>query len=240
MSRVAVGAVDPTESYWTVAELIKRIRAHDFDQQEYEILMIAEALARDGRVCAIGRRVINGETTRIEWEAIPRHEWEGLRFTLSPRGRPHPGDAFREQRLAWTDVKFSERDLRGEWLDAAFSSPPAIYQGDITIPARAEIESGRATADAYTHSGFSGRPSKGKHLIDDEFSRRVGAGTALSSLADEAKALFDWFRQQHPTLARPTTKTIKENIRARYREWKAGRPDPPSIRRKQPEIIENR
>jgi hypothetical protein len=112
-------------------------------------------------------------------------------------------------------------------VDKRIALSVAVQDPLLTGPvlAKPETASRKATGDAYTHSGFAGRPSKGKHLIDDEFDRRVAAGTALRSLADEAKALFDWFKQQHPTLARPTTKTIKENIRARHREWKASRPE---------------
>jgi hypothetical protein len=80
--------------------------------------------------------------------------------------------------------------------------------------------------DALTHSGYPGRPSKGKHLIDDEFDRRIAAGEALPSLADEAKALLDWFKRQHPKVARPTTKTIQENIRVRHRQWRTILPQP--------------
>jgi hypothetical protein len=87
-----------------------------------------------------------------------------------------------------------------------------------------ETGSGRATGDAYTHSGFPGRPSKGKHLIDDEFDRRVAAGQALPTVADEAKALLDWFKREHPTIARPTLKTIQENIRTPHRQWRASQP----------------
>jgi hypothetical protein len=82
--------------------------------------------------------------------------------------------------------------------------------------------------EAFTHSGFPGRPSKGKHLIDDEFGRRIAAGAALPSLIDEAKALLDWLTQQHPKVARPTEKTIQESIRTRHRQWKANRPQPNS------------
>jgi hypothetical protein len=95
----------------------------------------------------------------------------------------------------------------------------AVHDGNL------EVECESAGDDALTHSGFPGRPGKGKHLIDDEFDRRVAAGEALPSLADEAKALLDWLKEHHPKVARPTPKTIEENIRARHRQWK-GTPTP--------------
>jgi hypothetical protein len=85
---------------------------------------------------------------------------------------------------------------------------------------------GAVDAKAPTHSGFPGRPTKGKHLIDDEFERRIVARQVLPSLANEAKELLDWFKWQHPTMARPTTKTIQENIRERHRQWRANQPEP--------------
>jgi len=82
---------------------------------------------------------------------------------------------------------------------------------------------GAVNDEVFTRSGFPERPSKGKHLIDDELERRIVAEAALPSLVDEAKALLDWLIQQHPKVARPTEKTIQENIRARHRQWKANR-----------------
>jgi hypothetical protein len=59
-----------------------------------------------------------------------------------------------------------------------------------------------------THSGFRGRPSKGKYLIDDEFDRRIAAEEMLPSLTDEANALLDWFKGQHPKVERRSPKPI--------------------------------
>ena len=67
-----------------------------------------------------------------------------------------------------------------------------------------------------------GRPSKGKHLIDDEFKRRCGSGQALEDLAEEADALLGWYKAIHPNAPRPTEKTIKNNIRAAHRQHFAG------------------
>src|SRR5207237_619400 len=78
-----------------------------------------------------------------------------------------------------------------------------------------EVDSENAGDDALTHSGFPGRPGKGKHLIDDEFDRRIAAGEALPSLVDEAKALLDWLKEHHPKVARPTTKTIEKSRKSR-------------------------
>ena len=71
---------------------------------------------------------------------------------------------------------------------------------------------------APDRTGFPGRPSKSKHLIDDEFERRVADHEALPVLAQEARALLHWLAAKYPTAARPTLKTIRNNIRDRHRQ----------------------
>lgn len=76
-------------------------------------------------------------------------------------------------------------------------------------------------AKATTHSGFPGRPGKAKHLIEDEFERRTKSGEALPNLADEADALLNWVKEAHPTVPRPTRRTIENNLRGGHRRCKA-------------------
>jgi hypothetical protein len=73
-------------------------------------------------------------------------------------------------------------------------------------------------AAAPDRTGFPGRPSKSKHLIDDEFERRIAASKALPVLAEEARALLHWLEAKYPTAERPTLKTIQNNIRSRHRQ----------------------
>ncbi len=65
-------------------------------------------------------------------------------------------------------------------------------------------------------SGFPGRPSKAKHLIEQEFRRRAGAGELCSALAEEARTLLDWVKGEHPDAPPPTVKTISNNHRSEY------------------------
>ena len=70
-------------------------------------------------------------------------------------------------------------------------------------------------------TGMPGRPSKGKHLIEDEFDRRCGVGEVLSTVAEEAKALLSWYREAYRKEPPPTQKTTENNIRAAHRRWLA-------------------
>lgn len=82
---------------------------------------------------------------------------------------------------------------------------------------------------AAEKSGFGGRPSASKHLIEDEHERRVKDKVAMRRLKDEAEWLYAWFKEKYPTLQRPQPKSIANAIRARhgiYRELLPRNPDP--------------
>jgi hypothetical protein len=77
-------------------------------------------------------------------------------------------------------------------------------------------------------TGTVGRPSKSKHLIEDEFNRRVEAREASPlSLADEARRLWEWLKMSYPEAERPTPKVIENNIRAGHRRYKIAMKLPP-------------
>lgn len=77
-------------------------------------------------------------------------------------------------------------------------------------------------ASAPLSTGMPGRPSKAKHLIEDEFARRAQSGTLAASLALEAVSLLAWLSKAHPETPRPTKDTIENNIRDAYRASRAG------------------
>lgn len=75
--------------------------------------------------------------------------------------------------------------------------------------------------DADLRSGMPGRPAKSKHLIEDEFRRRAGAGKLADTLALEAELLRAWLRSAHPKYPPPTIRTIQNNLRDEYRRLKS-------------------
>jgi hypothetical protein len=71
-------------------------------------------------------------------------------------------------------------------------------------------------------TGMPGRPSKAKHLIDDELARRGQDGTLAVSVALQAAELLAWLIKTHSEQPRPTKDTIENNIRSAYRRLKNG------------------
>jgi hypothetical protein len=94
-----------------------------------------------------------------------------------------------------------------------------------------------AAAPKIPSTGAPGRPTS-MHLIRVEHRRRLDAGEAHESLAEEAKHLATWLAQQHPAAPQPTTKTVENAIREAHRR-RATRPQntppkyPPEIKRTQ-------
>jgi hypothetical protein len=79
---------------------------------------------------------------------------------------------------------------------------------------------GKATVPART--GAPGRPTS-IHLVEAEFEARCARNEVKASLAEEAEALAVWLRDEHPNAPRLTAKTIKNNLRAAYRQHKEAR-----------------
>ena len=86
---------------------------------------------------------------------------------------------------------------------------------------RVQTELGIATVEDRT--GAPGRPSKGAHLISDEFDRRSELGDLEAGVTEQARVLLQWLKETHPLRERPTVRTIENQIRDRYRRAKAKR-----------------
>ena len=75
--------------------------------------------------------------------------------------------------------------------------------------------------DVNQKTGLAGRPSKSRHLIEDELGRRAIADRLAPTLAAQSQALLDWLIETHPKAQRPTVRVVANNIRARYRGLKS-------------------
>jgi hypothetical protein len=71
-------------------------------------------------------------------------------------------------------------------------------------------------------SGAPGRPTS-MHLVQAEFKARCDRNEVAASLAEEAQHLADWLRSAHPGAPALKVKSIKNNLRAAYRQHKETR-----------------
>jgi hypothetical protein len=168
---------DLTDPYWEIAKLVERVRNHDWNVEEWKILIIVTALAKDGRVRAIGRRCDNAGQPRDEWEQIPAHEWADL--SIVPRGRlqPYSGDViWSSGRRAWLAVQFSERDLMREWLTKLFAQPKLEPPADIIIPPRrSEDPSTSGSAPSAIGNTPASTVPTPKEFVDEYIAGRLAA-----------------------------------------------------------------
>lgn len=67
-------------------------------------------------------------------------------------------------------------------------------------------------------TGLPGRPTKSRHLIENECRRRWSNGERHSKTVEWAQLLIDWLRQTHPNAKPPSLKTTKNNLASWLRE----------------------
>ena len=75
---------------------------------------------------------------------------------------------------------------------------------------------------AALRTGAPGRPSS-IYLVEIEFRARCARNEVESSLAQEADVLAAWLRKEHPNSPPLKAKTIKNKLRASYRQHKEAR-----------------
>lgn len=127
------------------------------------------------------------------------------------------GDAAIEQ-----DAESAGRHFEAKASQAA-AVVAAIKARHSAAEAASPVTAPEPAPAAPDRTGLPGRPSKSKDLINDEFERRIADREASLVLAEEARTLLDWLAAKYPTAARPTLKTIQNNIRDRHRRY-ANRP----------------
>jgi hypothetical protein len=140
---------------------------------------------------------VSGDGSRSQWRWLSIEELEIAAIEGGPE-RWWPPLAFLHR--CWVD-----RGLAEIWKAARSAAPELLG------------------APRSERTGMPGRPALSKQLIDTEFERRKTEAVVERMLADEAKALLDWLRKQHPTAARPKQKTIENNLRDVHRGYWAER-----------------
>jgi len=81
------------------------------------------------------------------------------------------------------------------------------------------IEASKASGLAFLPTGAPGRPSKGMHLIREEFERRRQENECKLTLREEASHLEVWFCESYPGRPPVGRQTIENNIRRDYKRW---------------------
>ena len=173
----------------------------------------ADILARleDGRLTAIG--VENGKGNPAD---VPQAFWPFLKFYYDPE--PHAGPRDCDSGMArWHELKFPREQVLALWPDPMATE----LAGEPDREPGAAGEDAQGVSPEPIRSGYPGRPTKIKHLIDQELDRRAAASELCDTLPAEAEALLNWAKSNHADKPRPTAKTIKNNIGARYRAYRS-------------------
>ena len=80
----------------------------------------------------------------------------------------------------------------------------------------------QATAPVSDRTGAQGRPTS-RHIVMQEFQRRIENKAVLDALGEEAQALSDWLAAEHPGFPPMTRKTVENSIRDAHRNWKTSK-----------------
>ena len=141
--------------------------------------------------------------TRVWGAAHAVHVFDTGKAAFLTRRAPYDGSSTVEGRVLLDEASF------GAWLTPS----PAR---ETAAPA-AEAAAAAEAPDPY-NTGFPGRPTI-RHLIEEEFRRRVEERAALSVLTMEARELHAWAMKEHPRAPTPTVKTIANLIRVFHRRY---------------------
>jgi hypothetical protein len=76
---------------------------------------------------------------------------------------------------------------------------------------------GRYWPFVATGTGAPGRPTA-MHLVEEEYRARWERGEAYSGIGAEAEYLSKWVEKAHPTMPRPTAKTIRNRLGKEHRQ----------------------
>lgn len=146
-------------------------------------------------------------------EKLRRGELQAVGFDP---GQPVNSEALTIPAIRWCELEPHFRK------SAAAIGKKLVLTGIRVLPPHEEGDAIKAT------TGAPGRPSN-MHLIEAEYERRQSAGITETTLADEARALRDWFKSTHKDKQCVTVKTIENRIRQEFRNSSGGAPTTPKL-----------
>lgn len=188
---------------------------------------LLEAL-RDGQVDARGTRP-NPVYQKARAEGRDDQHWQR---TFPPQvGRRLEPEQFWQHDPNWQNNTVGEvsevtvnRASLLKWLGDDDPSVPGLPSVRTEPESARQPEEVAVNRSPLTHSGMAGRPTA-KHLYLAELEQRAKAGTMCGGVVAESRELHKWLQRAHPKLNPGKPKTIENNIRARYHQLKAGRPE---------------
>jgi hypothetical protein len=201
------------------AETAQRIAAARTRRAERRAALPGMLAARLARGDVVARGVDSrAPLTTVE---IPPAAWGAARIALGwegpstlPGRRPHSG--LRVQPPPAGSVRLPGNvTLLGVRVFAMASARDTKTAG----PAEPEVEphAGEPPQDPDIYrTGVAGRPTS-RQLVEREHGRRLSAGEAYGSVAQEARQLAAWLTLHHPEAPAMTAGTIENTIRAAHR-----------------------
>lgn len=117
------------------------------------------------------------------------------------------------------------RETLSDWLtthpDIKFQiSAPRITSRSTDDQSQISQETLATTTADISLTGDPGRPPKLAHLYHSEFKRRTDNGEASTILAEEARHLVAWCKNNHPEAPQPSPRTIENRIRESHRDYR--------------------
>jgi hypothetical protein len=172
------------------------------------------------------KRVQHHTANHSFFDGVPR-DHEGYALAVEARDSSYYYVEFNQEE--WRDIVVILWALLGYYQNPGDNGPidlETIASAVAAYRARWQEEDGCALRDengSRQRSGAPGRPS-GRHLVENEFERRMAGNLCEASLSKEAEALAEWYRREHPDAPRLLPTSIENQIRNQHRAWRSNDP----------------
>jgi hypothetical protein len=183
----------------------------------------------EGAVRAEGVTVYPTEPPAYEPPSIEYDEWSPINqgVWLHDRYDKEGEDSYRLNTISvhWNGDYIDYFNSDGEWAERLDEKIRLLCTYvDREFPARETTTHDPTSLDGPAappyRTGAAGRPTS-RDLALQEMRRRATEGTLCSSLAEQAREICIWLKQQHPEAPQPTAKTLETSLRHEY--WRLKR-----------------